>query len=202
MSSMPVAEGGRARGNTKPNWLLLGGLGVGAVILILMFTRGSGSTDTEGKTTAAGTSINAALGDIQFENMQIQGHIGETEQRLRQQMDANTNSILAGQDSILGNIHASDEWTKHLSDRASILFSTGWDIQDPIQANHWLAGDRHPGDNLDFTEYSNAPGWWESFTQANPKWLSEGLWGNDTTGYTVNTPTTYWHGYPNFTPTT
>jgi len=154
---LPTAEGGRASGG-KPNWILLGGLGVGAVILLYMLMKGGGGSKTPAA-TSAGTSINAALGSIQEQNLNIMGQVSQSEARLRQQLDTDTSQIVAGQGSILGNINASDQQANSIGTRLAVLFSTGWDIFDPKQAQHWLAGDPHPGGNLDFSQYSNAVDW-------------------------------------------
>src|SRR5215468_4163001 len=54
-----------------PTWLLIGGAGVGILAIIMLVTKGSGGSGT----TAAGASINAALGSIQDENQNLLGTV-------------------------------------------------------------------------------------------------------------------------------
>lgn len=97
MADVPTAEGGRTR-KSGTNWLLIGGLGVGAVILLVLLTRGGGGGGAS--TTAAGTSINASLGDILYEQMQLHQHLGETENRLNTELgDINNNVVLSNQNA-------------------------------------------------------------------------------------------------------
>src|SRR5215471_1375024 len=76
-TSLPLAEGGRQR-SSGPNWLLIGGVGVVGVVLVL-FVAGKGSQGTTG-TTSGMTSINAALGSIQEENLNTIGLVGKSRQ--------------------------------------------------------------------------------------------------------------------------
>jgi len=59
------------KGKGPPTWLIVGGVGVGAIALVMLLSKGSNS----GGTTAAGTSINAALGSLQEESQNMLGTI-------------------------------------------------------------------------------------------------------------------------------
>lgn len=99
--TMPVAEGGQTK--SGPNWLMIGGAAAGIIGLILILKSGSSST------TAAGTSINAALGSIQEQNMNllgqqskdtaaISGQISDMEKTLQDELNAlNGNVIISSQ---------------------------------------------------------------------------------------------------------
>lgn len=71
-----------------PNWMLLGtgaALVLGVLTLVMKNSGGGG-------TTAAGTSINAALGSLQEEQLNTQGQIGQ----LNQSIGLGTNETLVG----------------------------------------------------------------------------------------------------------
>src|SRR5215469_3773545 len=53
-----------------PSWLIIGGVGVGAIAIVMLATKNSG-----GGTTAAGASINAGLGSLQEEQMNLLGTV-------------------------------------------------------------------------------------------------------------------------------
>lgn len=76
-SPLPTAEGGApAKKGGIPTWMLLAGAGVGVVVLILLISQGGGGGSGAPATTAAGTSINAALGSIQEEQLNTMGQMG------------------------------------------------------------------------------------------------------------------------------
>jgi len=88
-SVLPAAEGGETgRGGGGPNWLLIGGIGVGGLILLMMMAKGGG-----GGTTAAGTSINAALGSLQEQALNIMGQVGQSRSDILAAGAANTTTI-------------------------------------------------------------------------------------------------------------
>lgn len=82
--------GTQSRGGT--NWLLIGGLGVGAIFLLLMLTRKSSGQPT----TAAGTSINAALGSIQEQNLNVMGEVSKSASSLSNELGAINNNVVVG----------------------------------------------------------------------------------------------------------
>ena len=59
------------KGKGPPTWLIIGGLGVGAVALVMILSKSAGG----GGTTAAGASINAGLGSLQEEQQNLLGTI-------------------------------------------------------------------------------------------------------------------------------
>jgi len=73
VADLPVAEGGRPGGGGS-HWLAIGAIAGVGTLLFLMFKGGGSSTN--GKTTAAGTSINAALGSIQEQQLNMMGQLG------------------------------------------------------------------------------------------------------------------------------
>lgn len=72
-------DGGGSSGSNK--WLLWIGAGAGVLGLIYLLTRGSG-----GGTTAAGTSINAALGSLQNEQQNLLGTVQAGTQQIGTQV--------------------------------------------------------------------------------------------------------------------
>lgn len=56
-----------------PKWLMVGGAIAGVLGLVVLISRNTGSNNTS--TTAAGTSINAALGSLQEEQMNLLGTV-------------------------------------------------------------------------------------------------------------------------------
>lgn len=84
MATMPVAEGGGQK--SGPNWLLIGGAGASVVALILIMSKSSQGSG--GGTTAAGVSINAALGSIQEQIMNVLGQQGQDTATITTQMGA------------------------------------------------------------------------------------------------------------------
>ena len=98
MADLPVAEGGRpgAKGGGV-NWVMIGGIaGVGALVLMFMSKNGGAQG-----TTAAGTSINAALGSIQEQNLNIMGLVGQAEQNLLAQLGAVNENVIAGNGAVM-----------------------------------------------------------------------------------------------------
>jgi hypothetical protein len=75
-------------------WLVIGSIaGVGTLLVVLM---GKGSSSGAGNTTAAGTSINAALGSIQEQNLNLMGQLGSGINTLSTQAtDYNTSELAA-----------------------------------------------------------------------------------------------------------
>lgn len=105
MADLPVAEGGRPGGGgglASHGVLLVGIAGVGILAVMLL----KGGSSTKSGTTAAGTSINAALGSIQEQELNLMGQVGSgfaststqiagTQAALSQQMTDFNNSQLA-----------------------------------------------------------------------------------------------------------
>lgn len=83
-----VAEGG-APAKSGPNWLLIGGLGVGGLIILFMMAKGGGG----GGTTAAGTSVNASLGSLQEYVLNLMGQLGQARTDILSSGQTNTTTI-------------------------------------------------------------------------------------------------------------
>jgi hypothetical protein len=131
---LPVAEGGRASGGggLGSHWMLIAGIaGVGVVAILL--TKGGGSSSG---TTAAGTSINAALGSIQEQNLNLMGQLGASTAALSSQATDYHNSELAAlsgmQDSITAQITGLDG---HLTSLEGDLSSQIADVNGNVIAN-------------------------------------------------------------------
>jgi hypothetical protein len=92
---LPVAEGGRPGSKDGgSHWMVIGAVaGVGVLAVMLLKGAGGGATGT----TAAGTSINAALGSIQEQNMNVLGAVGAADQHLTQQLSNVNDNMIAGQ---------------------------------------------------------------------------------------------------------
>lgn len=88
--TMTGAEGGATGTQHHTNWLLWGGLGAGALVLFVLMKGGSSSSGT----TAAGTSINAALGSIQEQVLNVMGQLGQTRSDILTQQQTDTNTII------------------------------------------------------------------------------------------------------------
>lgn len=61
------------KGKGPPGWLMVGGAIAGVLGLVVLVTRNSGGSSSS--TTSAGTSINAALGSLQEEQMNLLGTV-------------------------------------------------------------------------------------------------------------------------------
>lgn len=79
---LPVAEGGRPGGGGGNHWLIIGAVAGVGTLLFLMFKGGGSSSGT----TAAGTSINAALGSIQEQNLNLMGQLGSSTTAIQTQI--------------------------------------------------------------------------------------------------------------------
>lgn len=101
----------------KPNWLLIGGAIVGVVGLAVFLSKSSSSSSG---TTAAGSSINAALGSLQEEQMNLLGNVqagalqntvnfqstsGQIAAATKSILDAITSNGTATQDAITGAVN-------------------------------------------------------------------------------------------------
>lgn len=112
MSMNPPTVTGGSKG---PNWMLIGAAGaVGLGLLALLSSKSSGGT------TAGATSINAALGSLQEEQMNTQGQIGLLQQ-----------SIGLGQgETLVGHIDANQAQTVGaLSDISNQVAGVGSQVQ-------------------------------------------------------------------------
>lgn len=134
-TQLPVAEGGRASGGggVMSHWPLIAGVaGVGVVLILI--TRGSSSST--GNTTAAGTSINAALGSIQEQNLNLMGQLGASTAALSSQAtDYHTSELAAMsgmQDAISSQITGVDG---HLTSLEGDLSSQLSDVNNNVLAN-------------------------------------------------------------------
>lgn len=113
-SSLPLAEGGQARGG-KTNWFMIGAIGVGGIILLMLLMRGGGGGAAQ--TTDAGTSINAALGSIQEQELNIMGLVSQGDARLSSEMDTNTSTIVGGQKAATDRLEAIRQAQRYLADQ-------------------------------------------------------------------------------------
>jgi hypothetical protein len=101
-----------------PSWMLIGGAIAGGLGLLVLVTRNSGGSS--GSTTSAGTSINAALGSLQEEQMNLLGTVqagaianqanfastqGQIADSTKQILDGITNQGAATQAQIQGAIN-------------------------------------------------------------------------------------------------
>ena len=130
-SDLPVAEGGRPGGGGGL-WLVIGAIaGVGTLVFLIVSSKGSSSG-----TTAAGTSINAALGSIQEQQLNMMGQLGASTAALSTQMSDFQDSTLAQltgmQDSLTAQNTALDS---HLTDINSGLLSELTTINNGVIAN-------------------------------------------------------------------
>lgn len=117
MSMNPPTVTGGSKG---PNWMLIGAAGaVGLGLLALLTSKGSGGT------TAGATSINAALGSLQEEQMNTQGQIGLMQQ-----------SIGLGQgETLVGHIDANQSQTiGALSDISTQVAGVGANVKSGNEA--------------------------------------------------------------------
>lgn len=73
------------------NWLMVGGAAVVVVVFIVMMKRNSSGQPT----TSAGDSINAALGSIQEQNLNIMGEVGQSASSLQQSVGDVNNNVYA-----------------------------------------------------------------------------------------------------------
>jgi hypothetical protein len=71
MADNAAFSGPKAKG--PPSWMLIGGAIAGGLGLLVLVTRNSGGSSSG--TTSAGTSINAALGSLQEEQMNLLGTV-------------------------------------------------------------------------------------------------------------------------------
>lgn len=97
---LPVAEGGRpgAKGGGK-NWLVIGAIaGVGTLAVLMLQNKGAQGT------TAAGTSINAALGSVQEQNLNIMGLISKSAQDIMDEVAAGDSLIESQLTDVNGNV--------------------------------------------------------------------------------------------------
>jgi hypothetical protein len=91
--NLPIAEGGRPGAKGGSHWLIIGAVaGIGTLAVLLLGNKG-GTTGT----TAAGTSINAALGSLQEQQLNVLGAVGASEQRLTHELGNVNNNVIAGQ---------------------------------------------------------------------------------------------------------
>jgi hypothetical protein len=146
---VPVAEGGRPSGGggLSSHWMLIGGIaGVGVLAVLLM--KGSSSSGT----TAAGTSINAALGSIQEQNLNLMGQLGASTAALSQQATDFNNSELAAttgmQTALSSQIAAVDG---DVTSGDSALSTQLGDVNNNVVAN----GQAVAGLGTNLTQYYN-----------------------------------------------
>jgi hypothetical protein len=85
-----------------PTWLIIGGVGVGALALVMVVSKNTGS----GGTTAAGASINAGLGSLQEEQMNLLGSLQSGQLQNNANFAAVGGQITDTQNAILGAISA------------------------------------------------------------------------------------------------
>lgn len=103
MSMNPPTQTG---GDKKANWFLIAAGGASILGLIAFLSK-----NQSGGTTAAGTSINAALGSLQEEQLNTQGQVGQLQQSLglnpnetlTGHLDANQASTMAGISTLAAN---------------------------------------------------------------------------------------------------
>lgn len=85
-----------ASGNV-PKWVVYGGALAGVVgLVVLLRKQQSGTT---GSTVAAGTSINAALGSLQEQTLNIQGDLSKVQAAQSQQIATDTSRYVIARDT-------------------------------------------------------------------------------------------------------
>lgn len=136
MADLPVAEGGRGGGGKSggSHWLVIGAIAGVGTLAVLLLQRGGGGT--EGKTTAAGTSINAALGSIQEQNLNLMGQLGASTNLLSTQADQYNQSTLAALSGMQNAL--SDQMTgidTHIGDVDANLSGQLHDINGNVISN-------------------------------------------------------------------
>lgn len=98
-------DSGPPRGPFGLPWIVVIG-GAAAVGFIIL--KGKGSQDGSGGVAAPGSSTNAALGQLQYQNLQLQGQLGQIAQGLSGQLDSQSAALAAAQQQnaqYFGNIY-------------------------------------------------------------------------------------------------
>lgn len=103
-----------------PKWLMIGGAVAGVLGLVVLISRNSGSNNTA--TTAAGTSINAALGSLQEEQMNLLGTVQAGAMQNTANFQATSGQISDTTTSILDAITAQGQATQQqITDATSTI---------------------------------------------------------------------------------
>lgn len=143
-TTLPLAEGGRAGGGGIPKWVLIGGAGLGVVVLVLILSQSSSSGS--GGTTAAGTSINAALGSIQEENLNTLGMLGAGFQNVSSMFGDTQTQIGTGFTSLGSQITSGFQGVTDQFGATNSLISSGFDTTNAnIDAGFTRVGNQLTG---------------------------------------------------------
>lgn len=134
--SLPVAEGGRpggGGGGLSSHWLAIGAIaGVGTLMILLLKNQGTSGT------TAAGTSINAALGSIQEQQLNTMGLISQASTEELTAMSGMQDSLTKQITDVDGHISTlGASLTSELDQINSGVIANG---QSVTQAQNTLAG--------------------------------------------------------------
>jgi len=110
--AMFPGPGGKSKG--PPTWLLIGGAGVGIIAIVVLISRNTG-----GSTTAGATSIPAALGSIQEENMNLLGTVQAGALANLANFQGVNSNMAADQAQILSNFQVLQTGQKDILDAIS-----------------------------------------------------------------------------------
>lgn len=145
-TSLPVAEGGRSsKGGGVSMPLIIGG-GVAFLVLLFFLNKQSSGGGPATATTAAGTSINAALGSIQEQNMNILGAVGASEARIASELGGvNANVIIAnaatqhGLQGVTANINAlaSEQGLPEIVHQGPLTPTVPFVNPNPLDTSSW-----------------------------------------------------------------